>query len=309
MKICKRCNKQNEDYNNFCTSCGTPLEEVTQPELNQPNSGQWYETPPMQNGFQQGHNQAPPIQSFDPIATLKQLVTSPLYLCMAILFSASLLINFISQSALAIQTVGFMAIAPIIGIIIGMIPMVLLLIGIWVFYRQSLDPYNRSTTALTLYQAYVIILLVLIGLLVLLSFFLLLVNAAFGFGGAKFAVVLMIVVVLALALPIAYLVLNLTVISSLKTTMRTGYFTVKGMGALAIFNYIFGALSLLGAVIPTNTEEINAILSQYTAVDSSLVAPISSNVLTLLSAVSMGVALILFGVILQKYKNSVKYHY
>lgn len=184
MKTCANCGTSNEDASLFCQSCGTALESAPQPESAQstPYAAPAYTSPQQ------------PAQS-TAVSVLKGTGASPLFLVAIILFSAMILFQLINAFAVqtsvsfadnflddfiyseygsdfytyesdledlegALNAFGGFSVA---GTIIGLIPNILIAIGMWMFYgasRSSLGD-RIATGGLTMVKVISIIQLVL----------------------------------------------------------------------------------------------------------------------------------------------------
>ncbi len=249
------------------------------------------------------------MQNIDVLAIIKQLALSPLYITMAVLISCSTFLVILQQLLVVFETSsasGIVAFSTFGGTLFGLIPNILLIIAAWLFYSNSRDPFNRSTTALSLVKAHVIILLVLLGIVALCVPLLLLVNIFAG--GTTIIFILMLILVAILSVPIIYYIVSLTAIKSLRLAVTTGQFFVNGVGALVGFSYVFGVLTILSSLfgfIPVGTSEVDQLLSQYTGIDVTTNTILTTG-LTSLSSLAMGISQILMGVLLNRYKKAVK---
>lgn len=110
MKICN-CGYQNDDTDNFCKQCGSPLEaqqQTTPPPMAEtvpPMAGQQVAPPPMTSGYAQPTNdvQQPAANPFPMLSALKEKGGSAGFLIATILFTLSLVMTIVSAFSIGGQ--------------------------------------------------------------------------------------------------------------------------------------------------------------------------------------------------------------
>ncbi len=335
MSVCKKCNQQNEGYNKFCVYCGTPLEvqaeqQPQQPipqnldqqymppagQYTQPQQQMYYEQPTQQQAMP--YPQAPYTPVYDALPIVKRIAGSGLFLATAIIFTLStvlaVLSPFIGTSDVLATNTGMSAsmqqVATAFGVMVGSTVPILHIIGMWLFYSQSRNPLNRSTASFTLHKIGVILVLIGFGLVGLAVPLLLIIGLAASSLGAVGVIVAVIIILLLLiiAVPVIYFVLILRVIGGFKHTIMYGEPKLKSVTAVAVFNFIFAGITLLGVVGSSAVMAFTqAFASEFVSNDMLSLAGISvsSSGIEVMAVVLSSIASILFGVLLLKYKSAV----
>lgn len=310
--ICSKCGNYTPDGFNVCSVCGalleapTPQQPVQQQPVQQPVQPAAPVAPPPVAYVAPPVNS--PLSTHPVLNTLKTLGSSPLLLVAIIAFSAALVFSLINAfvtpaidlSALGLSGLGYAAYelrevldilntVIIVFTVIGMIPSILMALGMWLTYAAASNRQDNGmkTTGLTLVQTGTIITMVTtILLLGILSIVALVLAAAASevyymedtvplFIGLFFGLLI------GLALCIVYYVFVLNAIKSVKTTAKTGVPTIKAIMFVAVLAIIGGAGNFI---------------SVFSA--DGVVGVISS----LLSAT----ANILFGVVLLSYRSKMQ---
>ncbi len=178
------------------------------------------------------------------------------------------------------------------------------------FYSQSRNPLNRSTSAFTMHKVGIILIMVLLGILAL-CIPIIIIIALFGisqFGAAGVIIaIIVIVAILILAIPFIFYSLSLRVIGGIKHAILYGEAKLKSVTAVAIFCFIFGGISVLSSIGLAATEQITqSLLSEF--VSSETLAPSVGGMQSVVGTIAIlmsSTSFILFGVLLLKYKGAV----
>lgn len=166
MKICN-CGYQNDDTDNFCKECGSPL-PVQQQTPPPPVANQQVTPPPMTTGYYQPTTNVPQTTNPFPVLTaLKSKGGSAAFLVATILFTVALVLTIVSSFSIseelydAINTIGAYAsmgdgemmdmtesynmihqITPLLLVVsvISSIPTIIICIGLWCIYGTCKKP-------------------------------------------------------------------------------------------------------------------------------------------------------------------------
>lgn len=299
---CQRCGAQTPDGMMYCQNCGAPLEGAPRPAAG------GFAPPPVQP--------VAPAQPTNPVlAFLKSQAASPLFLTGAIAFSLSLLFQlggaFSVGNSLRQMLRFMMDMAPssaydyeyyamqealsmigrstsmgaVIGALIGMIPSILVAIGMWLVFATARDKSGMpmKTTGLTMIRV-ISIIRVVCTILALVGIEALIVLFAFSAGDDD---ILLPVIIIMLVVAVFYLVAlfyHVKVVATLAT-MRDSVQSLTPSEDVSLFVAVCNYIIVAGQVISTFTS-----LSV-------------GNVLGALGNLAMGVSYIVFGIFLFDYKN------
>lgn len=330
--FCVKCGAEITDNSKFCVKCGAKLEETETSEKIVFDE----EIP--------NNDVTPPVGSLKKNNNILYLVTAIVYSCVAFfqtlsVFSVSGTVAFPaylqneildemgSEGYQFISLINsFSSISVIIGLI-ALIPIYLMVAGVWHYYINSKKPDSLNLTGLTLVKAGVLIRLiakfVAIGLTVIGSAILsVAVNSlAASFSGEYYTpfvdmaaittalVFINIIVIVSNIIPIIYDFCVLSSIKSIKIKKTTGVYADKGLGAVMVFNYIFAGLNFFGLVASSSVlSSLSLMLNAQTDIDYNITnyinAIASQNSLGIMATLFTIASLILFGIIIHKHRKN-----
>ena len=290
MSVCWSCGAPNEEENRFCVRCGVALH---QPGQQGSSSGDRWNMPPSippqgNGGYAYGQQPGPVAPNYndtyapvvpcpqDGAQRLRGLAASSLMGTLALFSFLQLAAGVLSAlwSALRLGQGGIGAAFTILGSLIGMIPLLLLALGIGALYRSArVRPEGPlSSGGMSMIRAGVIIQMV-IGLLyvvflLVVGILLILGNVeippslrpnidmdAFELSGMDWGMVSQILgmgmafgAVLAGGMLAAVYIVALRFVGSLARSLSTGFLQIKCATATMVFLYILGGFSALGAL-------------------------------------------------------------
>ena len=259
--FCPNCGSQVAQGTRFCPMCGrtvntvpvAPAAPVYQPTLQQTPS----------NGF------ADRVRE-----TVRKVGGSPLFLIVTILYTLIQIISFLSigysdnslfvklfpvlremgMSASDIRDISYLLNGGnAITTLIGMIPTILIMTGLWMIYGSSVSRNKRvSTAGYTMIQVITIIQLVFVGIALLLGFIGLLLGLAsvssYRYGTDDVLTTLAIVMAVYIAVSVFiffYYIKICTTLSKVKNTLRTGTPDRTVSGFIAVICFIGGAINTI----------------------------------------------------------------
>lgn len=251
---CQRCGTVNPDSNSFCICCGAPM----------------YNNVPVAAPAPQRSDSTMAQKVRD---TLKSLATSPLLIIAAACYTLLLVVNlFLSDSlfdmgsiyqmfremGMPYQDINAMTSGMytyyMVGLVIGMIPSILIAIGMWITVGSGANRRNRNmtTSGLTMIQVIQIIMTVLGGLAILLVLLALIMLSSFVTRYAEEASIILAIcgaiIVAAGAFMIFYNIKIITTIGKIKKSIRTNTPNSKVGLFVAVMMIISGAFSALSFV-------------------------------------------------------------
>ncbi len=331
MKSCKHCSASNKDENQFCINCGLKLDEHQYVMPPVPPVQQPYSSAPAPFSYGQPNNYYFSPAQPDPnrIQRIRDLASSNLMLILVILWFAQILMS-VAVSAVSsdlsyiIPTTSdsklirifsdTMPIFSLVSSITGMIPSILIGIGLLMINRSASDRHSSMSTSgislirvisiiqfsficIALFALFMVSLLVLSGSLSgLLDKIIAELQIYDYFEGINFAgiinvigVALIIGIIIGGAVVISYFVILIKFLGSVLATVRTGIPQEKFASALSVISFIIGGLSAIGvfgALVSISTASYVGLLDFITSALSATVY-------------------ILMGVIIHKYKQAV----
>lgn len=347
--FCPNCGTESPDGSAFCQECGAkldaPMPEKTtsepenieapapvQPEYQTPVQPQHQET------YQPQYQPAPAYTPYQApstgntvLATIRKCFSSPLFLTATILMTigaiASLITNILyaGSNYVTINTgrevyrisAGGMSSSYIIGIIIGMAPSILIVVGLWITYatarKQGDAPF--TTAGLTMIKVIAIISMVFLGIgfiAIIIAMFIggsmyesildglsnsgygdILGSYGYNYGfdyrsvATSAIIIALVLIAVVFALVFLYLIKLVTSINTVKRSATTFVPSDKVSGFVAVMMYIIGVIGAIAAIAIMATGSTGSILLGLTALVSSI-------------------ASILFGAFIFKYKNAMK---
>lgn len=264
--FCPNCGYQNADGVAFCQNCGTQLSTV--------NAQQVYQQPIANPAYQQGaYAQSVPISS--GLTVLKRICSSPVALVAVIAYTAAALFSFINSINSSSGILGYIyqlasmmdmeemigdlyyAVrgTSVISAVIGMIPAILIAIGLWMTYTSAANHQDveMKTGGLTLIKVILIIDLVFICIalaMVEIIALIAVVNLAGSYYGSSMVAPItgvMIGVAIAMALVIMFYAKSVKSINTISMTARTGDPSDKVSTYVAVMAFIMGGFTVLSA--------------------------------------------------------------
>lgn len=287
--FCPKCGTQNNDNSTFCQNCGAVLKQEasainTVPAQPQPDA--------------QAYNRASqkPLRSpYPAINILKNLGTSPVFLFAVIAFTVSLIFSVFAlfQTASSVtdlvyqfsyqfdisfdysQYLDNIESLSYASIIIGMIPKIVAVVGLWLIFAAAAEKQSggrMATVGLTIMKVLQIISLVLISIfaalfLAVIAYIIVQLSAAsryiYDYRYSLIIVITTTVFVCAIfALYIVYIAKVITTINTAKKVAVTGIANNKVSIFVAVFNFITAGLSLLALVNAYSFYNIIAVLGE-----------------------------------------------
>ncbi len=315
--FCPNCGAQNENEATFCKNCGAKLaasqgEPQAQPaEAFTPNAAQ----PQPANSYTNYAPYQAPVPENPVIGTVKRVAASPVFLTAVILFTVSLVMEIISSFAPSNALVSFLydfarengfgyemrqflneydflLEQDVAGILFSSAPTIVMAVGLWLIYAAAKKPNasGMSSAGLTVAKVMTIISLVLISIVTALFAIAFLgvsvgLNYADGIPDFAFGIVygIMFVVAVAFVLYIVYLAKIIQSLNTVKNTVNSGIASDKVSGFVGVMCYIVGVITALNSI-----------------------SGLLFSVPTFLSSLCSGVATVLFGVVLFRYRNAMR---
>ncbi len=204
---------------------------------------------------------------------------------------------------------------------IGLLPSILFIIGVWMFYTASKNGTSSLTKGITLIKSSTIITIVALFLAVAVTLIILLIiNAAVGsIAGSNEATSIILAVIIALcivlAFPIVAYFIILKALNSIKKTIETNTVVLNGVSFLTVMLYITSILGILGslsniAMIGTiNTSAYEALYMLSNSLDmpiDQLMTSLQVSWMTVIGGLLTSSSLLLFGIVLSKAKKALK---
>ena len=272
--FCSKCGFQNADNVAFCQKCGNSLSGEAGASVN---------SQPVFNPVPQTVKK-PVVRSSNPVLnTVKTIATSPLYLVAVIAFSISLFFDFISmlsgQAGIFSYIYGIAEkfdleyelgeiLYPIQGAVkagtfIGMIPVILIAVGLWLIFVSALDTKypGMKTAGLTMIKVINVIKLVFVciyaGIIEIVSIIAIAQTSNsysllddYGLGGVSSAgtgllVFLDIITIAVFTLVILYYSKIISSINAAKNTINTATPLAKASNYLMVMLYILSGFSVI----------------------------------------------------------------
>lgn len=331
MKSCKHCNTFNKDENQFCINCGRKLDDQQYAMPPVPPIQQPYSSAPVPFSYGQPNNYYFSPAQPDPngIQRIRDLAASNLMLILVILWFAQILISVVvsavssdlsyiipttSDSELVRIFSDTMPIFSLVSSITGLIPSILIGIGLLMVNRSASDRHSAmSTSGISLIRIITIIqfVFICIALFALFMVSLLVLSGSLGglldriidqlelyiyFDGINIANVINIIGVALLigiisggAVAISYFVILIKFLGSVLASVRTGIPQEKFATALSVISFIIGgfsAIGVFGALVSISTASYFGLLNFITSALSATIY-------------------ILMGVLIHKYKQAV----
>lgn len=317
--FCKNCGYENKDESSFCVNCGSSLKpaEAPQPEQQPEQQPTIQQQAPVQQtpatptpGYGQYNQYNSPAQT--PIAgAIKALAVSPAFLTAIIAYTFTQVLSVIQNvfgynSIIGGRTIASLATS--VGAVIGAIPSILLIVGLWLIYSSARDKFGRGmrTSGLTMVQVMLIIFSVFIGILsVYVALGALFIGAVGSqlndivgwiyipipdwFGGIV-AIVLIIVFVFVVLLLIMY-IKSAIMASEAKKAVAFGLLPKTPSMFVAVIVFISAALS---------------IISSFGSLVSGGILYGGTYILTFLQGIASAVASFSFGIVVIRYRNIVQ---
>lgn len=298
--FCPKCGNQLEQGNSFCSKCGAAQ---GQPMQSQPMQSQPMQSQPMYN--------SPAVSPV--IAAVKGIASSPLFLTAVIIYTLSLLLSFANSLAPMRNVYQIMQLlnldyymdyyidyGVIAGItttfsIIGMIPSILMALGLWLTFAASKNNTfpGFKTAGLTIIKVLTIISLVWVSVAAGLLTIVLIVAATVAIvegEAAAMAIVLgVILVAVGVTLSIVYYAKIVQTINAVKNSVMTGMPNERASRFVAVCCFIMAAGSAI-SIIPLL---INAF-------------GLFGSMTSVFSAILNVAVYICFGIIIFKYRNTMK---
>ena len=335
MKFCSQCGSELQDGIRFCASCGTPVPtEETTPAAQEvaPEVAPIETAEPEQQATPSVEVQAAPQPQAAPVFTqpilppaikaLKSLGTSPLFLVGVIAFTVNLFMSLITSVSGTSGIMGiiyriaseldmeyavynaldgmhrFATVSSAIGTIIGMIPSIILAIGLWMIFAAcaSKTAGKLGTGGLTTIKVMTMnnLIFVCIGLVISeLALLVALIAALNSFAGEEGAIaigIIMLVVLLCMVLSIVYYAKVLKSINAAKNTAITGRPYAQTSRFVGVLCYIGAVCSIIG-IIPS----IGTVLTGYMGIGGFF-----ASLMTTICSVATSIC---FGVLIFKYRS------
>lgn len=262
---CQRCGTVNPGNNRFCICCGAPMQTPA----------------PMVSPAPQASNPAMAQKVCD---TLKSLATSPLLIIAAACYTLTLLFSvLLSGSLLDSNSIYYMlremgmgyydayeiayGMQPnyLIFTIIGMIPSVLVAIGMWITVGSGANRRSRNmtTSGLTMIQVIQIIMTVLSGLAILLLLLLVIIlSGSIARLSEEATIIIAIcgfVVIAAGAFLLFYNIMVINTIGKIKESIRTNTPDSRVSMFVIVMLFISGSLSAIAFLIGLMTPQLTAV--------------------------------------------------
>lgn len=284
--FCPNCGYRNTDDVAFCQNCGTQLSSV--------NTQQVYQQTTANPAYQQGvYTQSLPISV--GLTVLKKICSSPVALVAVIAYTAAALFSFINSINGSSGILGYiyqfasmMDMEEIIGdlyyavrstsiisAVIGMIPTILIAIGLWMTYASAANHQyvGMKTSGLTLIKVILIISLVFICItlaaveIIALIAVINLADSYYGSSMVASLVGVMVGVAIAMALLILFYAKSIKSINTISMTAHTGNPSDKVSAYVAVMAFIMGGFTLLSVF---SNFYIFALLSNLCSATSSI---------------------------------------
>lgn len=280
--FCPKCGTQNADGVSFCQNCGSPL-TTNQPAYQQPYQASQYRQPV--------YSQAP--ASSTGLATLKRVCSSPVALVAIIAYTAAALFSFLNSASgssgifrYLYQVADMLDMEDMIGelyyavrstsvvsAVIGMIPNVLIAVGLWLTYATAVNKNNAGmkTGGLTLIKVILIINLVFICILlaaievVALVTVINLADSYYSSSAVGPLVGVMVGVAIAMTLVILFYVKAVQTINTIKLTAQNGIPSDKVSIYVAVIAFITGGFTVLSIIVSYGVFALLANLCSATA--------------------------------------------
>jgi len=178
----------------------------------------------------------------------RNMVSSPIMLIMAILYTFALIVNFITIS----DTIDFLsdAIYPVrqmggfvfLGVLLGLTPSVLIVIGLWLTYAEGFkkDSPTVNTAGLSMIRIAHTVTVIAIAVVALLLFFVSCTEGGFGFGFG---------LILAIAAVIVYYAMNIKIVGNSVDILDVAVPHTSGIIVLAVFRIIVLCGGVFAAVL------------------------------------------------------------
>lgn len=327
--VCPNCGSQNPDNTAFCTRCGVRLAPA--------GAGQPYAPAPMFSRMQPQNAEL----SERVTATLKKVLSSPLALAAIIIFTATVLASAaasVQDSMVTLSTGRFLnygssytaayGIGYIFGRIVGVVPSLLIALGMWITYASAKGSAPRlQTGGLTLIKVIMTILLVFICIAFAVIELVLLFLAVFStvsaseltdyleyawpFASINFTatvlaavfIILMFVFAAGFILAIVLCAKSIKTVNTIKRTAVTAMPSDKVSPFVAVMLIILGAC-LLMSVCTSAIGTFFGSADEVAAYSASAMAQMSY--LTAVSEICDGVASILFGAFIFSYRKRMR---
>ena len=308
--FCNNCGNKLAEDARFCTNCGAVVQqeqEAVQPVEAAPEAEALAEATPVVEApvLQEQPEPVAPVQAptveatsyalrLTPLDKLKKACKSPLMLIAALLYTVFVVLQLLpvfGNTAMTDMATYMTGMDPVVGAemanmlstingvsvavsLVGMLPIFLIALGLWVNYFSGFGKNGHSTAGLTMVKTSMVLRLIGKFFTVALGVLVIVLGVAassaaeqamtgpYGYydpsmqTGADVVSTFLVtyfavlggIVVFSQALPIAYDFVVITCVNSMKTTANTNQVCVKGFGAMTVFNGIsvfFAALGLL----------------------------------------------------------------
>ncbi len=266
--FCSKCGIENADGTQYCKNCGAPLKA---PGASGP-------APDGQNFMQNGapyFNVAPPPMLSPAAVAVKRVCSSPAALVAIVAYTLGVIVQFITSFVnfsntnylyIFLRRYGLdfgeleeyiqrLSSTSLVSAIIGIIPSVLIAVGLWLAYTSAAQKGVIKTAGITLIK--VILIITLVFLCIIFSFALIVLIVAAGAageyfgseGGAAVAVVLVVFLVVAV-LTILFYAKAIQTSNAVSRTLRFGAPSNKASSFLAVAAIVIGVFDFIGAFLP-----------------------------------------------------------
>lgn len=282
--FCAKCGIENAENAVFCKNCGNSIGTTPAPQ-----AASVYTAPvPVAK---------PPLSSHPVLNVVKKLASSPLFLVAVIAYSAQILFSIVNSAGTGAKVEMFLYqllnrlggnvsyefyeivdgisrigdIPYVIGTIIGLIPAILICIGLWMTFASARNRMvdGMKTSGLTMIKVLTIIQLI-GSCIAVAAIELLLLLAVVGIAATEYApgvaiailVLLVLVVAASYTLQIIYSAKIIKSLNSVKSTITTGSPVAKASRFVAVWAFIsaFGALFSVASSFLSSVATITSLI-------------------------------------------------